>query len=1019
MGNSITRYGFGLIVCGTLALGAVAGRAAQEKAAPAEKISPQAAEFFETKVRPVLFENCFSCHNDKQQMGNLRLDSLAAMLKGNSAGAVITPGDPEKSLLIHVVRYDDKVKMPPKGKLKAEEIAALTEWVKMGAPWPGAKVNAEALKAAQSGKITEDLRNFWSFRPVKKPAVPTFQTINALATKAVKPKSKGQKVTTAPLLRWAKSPIDRFILTKLLEKGLTPAPSADKLSLLRRITFDLTGLPPTPQEVDAFLTDKSPTAYEKVVDRLLASPRYGERWGRHWLDVARYADTKGYSFTSDPNYYNAYTYRDYVIRAFNEDLPYDRFLIEQLAADRLDLGDDKRPLAALGFLTLGRRFLGDPVLIADDRIDTTMRGLQGLTVACARCHDHKFDPIPQKDYYSLYGVFASSQEPDPPLPISEKSIRDPYQAHIQKQVEAQKELTRLLFAQINRLRGMVMKDPNALPAEPKDILQKTRPQTLPSDAELAKLEVHYEMGMPEKLKALRETIAQLEKTKPPTPEFANALLDTPNPVNPVVFKRGNPGNPGEAVPRQFLAILSETKRKPFQNGSGRLELAQSIASPDNPLTARVMVNRVWQYHFGYGLVRTPGDFGTRGEPPTHPELMDWLAATFMEQNWSVKKLHRQIVLSNAYQMRVQDNPRAFALDPENRLLWRQNRQRLDLESLRDALLSVSGQLDLTMGGKAVDIINAPYTKRRTVYGYIERQNLPGLFRTFDFASPDISTPQRFATTVPQQALYMMNSPFVVDQARALAKREEIANAKNDAERIRALYRLMYGRIPTPDELTLGLSFVARPFEERTVVWQYGYGAFDEKTKQVVRFTPLPHFSGSGWQGGPNMPDPNLNWLLLTADGGHPGANAQQAVIRRWIAPADGVVSITGMLRHPEQRGDGVQARIVSSREGELGSWTAFRKRVETKVAQTAVRKGDTIDFVVDCRAEQSFDGFSWSPVIRSVAASGVKTVGAGANKEAVWSAAAGFGGADSGKGLSAWDRYVQTLLMTNEFCFVD
>ncbi|HZP83295.1 MAG TPA: PSD1 and planctomycete cytochrome C domain-containing protein [Chthonomonadaceae bacterium] len=783
----IGQVTFGLLFCGTFAaLCAVAGLAADEKAAKPDAITPQQVEFFEAKVRPVLFHNCFGCHGAKQQMGGLRLDSLTALLKGGNRGPALVPGDVQKSLLVQAVHYDTALKMPPTGKLKAEEIAALTEWIKMGAPWPGAKVSEEAKKAAQNGDyvITEEQRRFWSFRPIRKPPLP--------------------KVKNAA---WVKSPIDRFILAKLEPKKLTPAKPADRRTLIRRVTFDLIGLPPTPEEVDAFLADKSPNAFAKVVDRLLASPRYGERWGRHWLDVARYADTKGYVFTEDAVYHNAYTYRDYVIRAFNQDLPYNQFILQQLAADRLPLGEDRRSLAALGFLTVGRRFLNDPVLINDDRIDVTTRGLMGLTVACARCHNHKFDPIPTKDYYSLYGVFASSIEPNPPPAISPKAISEPYEAYNAKKRDAEGRFRETVQAQVRRLRGIVEKNPEGLPKEIKDTLQAFREGTDPDEKQLKKLEPQFEAEAQAQLKTLRETLEALKKNVPPTPEFAMALQDAPTPVEPHVFIRGNAQNQGDAVPRRFLAILSGPERKPFTQGSGRLELAQAIASRDNPLTARVLVNRVWLYHFGEGLVRTPSDFGTRGEPPTHSELLDWLAATFMEQGWSIKKLHRLILLSSAYQQSSDSTPRARLLDSENRLLSHQNRQRLDLEALRDSLLAVSGQLDLKMGGPSVELTTAPYATRRTVYGFIDRQNLQGLYRTFDFASPDTTSAQRHHTTVPQQALFMMNSPFVVEQAQHLARRPDIQALPDEAARIRAVYRLLFGRVPTKEETALGLAFL--------------------------------------------------------------------------------------------------------------------------------------------------------------------------------------------------------------------
>ncbi len=759
------------------ALLVAAGLPAQEAPTGKPKApTAQEMEFFETNIRPVLFEKCFSCHGPKAQQGGLRLDTRAALLTGGGGGPAVVPGDPDRSLIVKAVHYDSALKMPPSGKLKPNEIAALTEWVRMGAPWPEAK--------SQPQPAAKPAGAHWSFRPVKKVAPP--------------------KVKNA---KWVKSPIDNFILAKLEAKSLSPAPQADRRTLIRRATFQLTGLPPTAEEIAAFANDKSSNAFEKVVDRLLAAPAYGERWGRHWLDVARYADTKGYVFTEDAVYHNAYTYRDWVIRAMNEDLPYDQFLIQQLAADKLPLGEDRRPLAALGFLTVGRRFLNDPVFINDDRIDVTTRGLMGLTVACARCHNHKFDPISAKDYYALYGVFASSHEPNPPPPISPKAVSEPFEQHNAMVRDLQSQRDNLMRQQVRKLRAKVTATPADVPQDVKAVLQSIRPEVLPDPRQLAKLSPQFDADAQKMLPELQTKLDDLNKKTPATPEFAMALVDNDKPFDPYVFIRGNQGNHGESVPRRFLTVLAGPEPAPFKSGSGRLELAQAIASKENPLTARVMANRVWMYHFGTGLVRTPGDFGIRGEPPTHPELLDWLADSFVTNGWSMKKLHKTIMLSSAYQESSAGTAKAFAADPENRLLTHQNRQRLDLEALRDATLFIAGQLDKTIGGKAVEITTAPYSTRRTVYGYIDRQNLQGLYRTFDFASPDASSAQRFRTTVPQQALFMMNSPFLVEQAKALAKRADIAAQQVDAARIRAAYSVIFGRAPAPDEVSFGLKFL--------------------------------------------------------------------------------------------------------------------------------------------------------------------------------------------------------------------
>ncbi len=596
-------------------------------------------------------------------------------------------------------------------------------------------------------------KSHWAFRPVHAPAIP-----------AVRNES------------WPATAIDRFVLTALEAKGLTPGSDADQRTLLRRVSLDLTGLPPSFEEVQAFEQDRSPRAFERVVERLLASPQYGERWGRHWLDVARYADSKGYVFQEERRFPFSFTYRDYVVRSFNRDLPYNRFIIEQLAADKLLLGDDKQPLAAMGFLTLGRRFLNNVHDIIDDRIDVTTRGLMGLTVGCARCHDHKYDPIPTRDYYSLYGVFASSIEPRELPLLGERAAGPEGEAFL-------KELDRLKAE-----KSQYEKD------HEKELKARNR-------------------KFREGLRAIQAKIDKLLATHPGSPPRAMVLNDAGVPRTPHVLLRGNPNTPGPAVPRQFLEVIAGPDRKPFSDGSGRLELAKAIASPDNPLTARVIVNRVWAWHFGKGLVTTTSDFGMRSDPPSHPELLDWLAARFMADGWSIKKLHRLIVLSHTYRQSSVDRPEVTGVDPENRLVGRMNRLRMDFESQRDSMLFVAGRLDPAPGGRGVNLFSPPFSTRRTIYGFVDRQNLPGTLRTFDFANPDQHCPRRHETSVPQQALYLLNSPFVQQQARALAQR---TNEIDPSRRIEHLYRLAYGRMPTPDEVRLGLKFIGSDTTES--VW---------------------------------------------------------------------------------------------------------------------------------------------------------------------------------------------------------
>jgi hypothetical protein len=600
-----------------------------------------------------------------------------------------------------------------------------------------------ALIIASVSAHAADPRNHWAFQPVREPAQPTVK--NAA---------------------WPRTPVDRFIQAKLESLNHKPATVADRAVLLRRLCMDLTGLPPTADEIAAFVADPSPDAYERQVEMLLASPRYGVRWGRHWLDVARYADSKGYVFQEERRFPFSFTYRDYVVQALNADLPYDRFIQEQIAADHLVKGGDPQPLAALGFLTVGRRFLNNVHDIIDDRIDVVSRGLLGLTVSCARCHDHKYDPVPTRDYYSLYGVFASSVEPKD-LPLLGTSQQTAATAAFDK------ELTRL--------------------KDKKSQFEKENDKELKANNRKVR----------EQLRSLQKDIDRHLQSHPGSPPRAMALTDLPQPVEPHVFTRGNPGLRGERVPRQFLEVVAGPQRKPFQSGSGRLELAQAITAPNNPLTARVFVNRVWMHHFGAGLVRTPSDFGVRSETPSHPELLDWLAARFVADGWSIKKLHRMILLSATY-CQSSNSDSSPPGDPENRLLGRMNRRRLDFEALRDGILFASGRLDESVGGPAVELFKEPFSRRRTLYGFVDRQNLPGTLRAFDFASPDTHCPQRHETTVPQQALFLLNSRFIEQQAVHAVER---AIGETDTARIDSLYRSILGRGPDAEETSIAHAFV--------------------------------------------------------------------------------------------------------------------------------------------------------------------------------------------------------------------
>jgi hypothetical protein len=709
-------------------------------------------EFFENRIRPILVNNCYKCHSSQTEKlkGNLSVEFRESLLKGGENGPALVPGDPDKSLLIKAVRYTDAdLQMPPHDKkLPDDQIASLEAWVKMGAPDP--RTGGAAMAGQNWGK---NRRQHWAFQPLKKVAVPEPAQTN-----------------------WIANPIDAFILAKLQENNMKPSPAADKRTLIRRATYDLTGLPPTPEEVQAFVDDTSAEAFSKVVDRLLASLQYGERWGRIWLDTARYADTKGdiNGQLDVPIFPYAWTYRDYVIKSFNDDKTFNRFVLEQLAADKLPAGKDSSQLAALGFLSLGPRFNGNRNDIINDRIDVVCKGFLGLTVTCARCHDHKFDPIPTQDYYSLRGIFDSCVEPaeEPTLAAIKQTTE--YVEFAKKLNGMSQELV-VDNEQMKAMKG---------PSEKKKELRK----------DTAKL---------------RRQIAQLELTDPGSPPCATVLYDTTKPHDSPVFIRGEAENKGEMAPRRFLEILSGPYRAPYRYGSGRLELAQSIINPANPLTARVLVNRVWLHHFGQGIVITPDDFGNQSDPPSHPELLDYLAARFMQEGWSIKKLHRLILLSSTYQQSSANNPRYAQVDPGNRLLWRANIQRLEFEEIRDSILAIGGQLDLTIGGRPVPLAAGPggFSHRRTLYGTVDRRNLPEIYSQFDFANPDITTGKRYNTTVPQQALFMMNNPLVVELGRRLVNQPGFRDVVGEEGKIKFLYERIYQREPTEVEIKLGLDFV--------------------------------------------------------------------------------------------------------------------------------------------------------------------------------------------------------------------
>lgn len=723
--------------------------ALNKAAASSETATPENLEFFEAKVRPLFAKRCYQCHKSDsgEENGGLHLDHIASILKGGDTGPAIVPGDSENSLLIQAVEYRS-VEMPPEAKLPLEEIAIFKKWIELGAPWPDETI----LKKTVAGKIDwASARQHWSFQPVVRP---DFPEINDRS--------------------WLREPLDYFVLAPLEANQWKPVEPAERATILRRVYFNLIGLPPSPAETEAFVYEAAPDAWERQIDRLLTQPQYGQRWARHWLDVARYSDGMG-GFLDNRRMNDAWRYRDWTIHALNRDLPYDDFVRQQIAGD---LVEDEEAYLGTGFLALGPTYNsdgGDPDSIAqaksetlDDRVDTFSRGFLALTVSCARCHDHKFDPIPTLDYYSLAGVFNNSPLYDRPLVSQE--IVDTYNA-------AQKS--------INELNDKINKRNSEVTANGRK----------PTEEEQSEID------------QWRADLAELRKNAPPMYPVAHTLRDTGS-ANMNVALRGNLRKPGEVAPRRMLQVLTEESPPLFSQGSGRRELADAVASNENPLTARVMVNRVWLIHFGRAIVRTPSNFGTLGELPTHPELLDWLAAEFVHKGWSLKRFHRQILSSATYQMSSQLNQEYFNRDGDNRLIWRMNPRRLDVEAWRDALLYVTGEFDGSFDGKPFENLLA--NRRRTLYSVISRArdrfDSDKFLQLFDFPTPRATSAKRITSVIPQQFLFMLNSEFLVQRSRAFALRvTEMSSV--DAERINLAYASLYGRSPTEEEQALGLEFL--------------------------------------------------------------------------------------------------------------------------------------------------------------------------------------------------------------------
>ncbi len=1080
--------------------------------------------FFESKIRPILVEHCYECHSTgKKQKGNLLLDTKAGALKGGDTSPAVVPGDPAKSLLIQAVKWTtEELRMPPKSKLSDAQIADLEAWIKMGAPDP--RTGDKVLTKIE--QHLENAKTHWSFQPIVDPKPAT---------------------------------LDALI-------GAAPSHPADKRALIRRAYLDLIGLPPTFAEVNAFIADTSPQAFETLVDQLLADPRYGERWGRHWLDVARYADTMGAIFNGDDTYPFAWTYRDYVIKAFNADKPYDRMILEQIAADQLETAKDTNTLAGMGFLGLGTRKdrqLDDDAL--DDAIDVIGRGLMGLSIGCARCHDHKLEPITTKDYYGLYAVLKSSKEPEV-LPALPQADTPQTREYAEKNRLARADYIRIHAFEADRsmnairarlgdyllaasdakfktadedknaaaeilnprrlnsaVHGRVVKSwdkwvkghpqlfgpwlelsalsdsdfaaraapmceafsknadkkllvaaarafAKAAPKNLRDVadiynsLYANEIDTLwaekwrgtlttacvPTDEELNMPLKELELRAIERLNTIQRGNAlpeaedqalqailiedgspfyftgkdflssQLYATRdvadglrrnavkavndlvnhPGAPARAMEFVDAAKPYEGKVFIRGNPNTKGPDAPRQFLTVLQHLSPTPFpKDHSGRLELAKAIANKDNPLTARVIVNRVWNWHFGSPLVGTPSDFGFRGDKPANQALLDHLAAWFMQNGWSFKKLHKYIMLTAAYQRAD------FPMYP------------LELEPFRDSVLAVSGRQKTELFGKPEKIAEST---RRTVYGYIDRKGLSSLYRSFDFPSPSFSAAQRSRTALAPRALILLNSPLLTESAKSLAA-SLTKDVPDESGRIVELYHRVLQREPTEKERQRAHDYLAA-YPPNDLVhpesrdWQYGYGSFDDGAKKVKDFAAITSFDGKAFKTTAKAASGKSSGVMLDAMGGDSGPSAALSTIRRWVAPLDGEIHITAELTHSDAKTEGVVARIVSSRTGELGEWKAKAQSVCTELLKVPVQKGDILDFIVSSQSDKDAGSYRWSP---SIIVPGAPMPGM-PGMASRWDARVDF--SDPGKPakpLSAWEELCQALLLSPEFSVLE
>jgi len=1102
-----------LVVCASLPL-ASSQAAEAPKTFPADQI-----EFFEKHVRPVLATNCYDCHGGHRHENGLRLDTHAGILRGSDYGLVATPGNAAASKLLKAIKHEEGAQaMPKKGnKLSDADIANIEKWIVMGMPWP-----AEKEPADHSEKPAWE--SHWSFQKIEHPEKPAIPD--------------------------AGTPLDTFVAAKQAEAGLSFAPAADRATLGRRLHLTLTGLLPTYADLQKFISDPSPEAPATLIDELLSSPQYGVRWARHWLDVARYADTEGYRAGGvDIRYPHAYTYRDWVINALNEDLPYDEIIIQQLAADHLvEAGKGDPSLAALGFLTVNDSFQGDTILQTDDRIDVVSRGILGLTVSCARCHDHKYDPIPTKDYYALFSIFSSSEIPAQ-LPIigypDDTAAVEAYNTGV-AEVEKEKlqmheqvydelrnaERLRVYLSFVRKAGAMADEQFRgaAGKAELRDrialsfvdlfkvhtagdiphpvLLAWKKFAELPDDqfaakaavisAELAKADspvnpvvrnelakrpapksfddvarlysdifvtcmsgdepdnpdwqavrallmdskspmsvnvgdIHRFFTQKDRLEMvkLENKINKLDLESPGAPRRAMAMKDREQPRDERIMIRGNVGRRGDPAPRGYLTMFGgET----FTKGSGRLELARAMMNRDNPLTARVIVNRVWAQHFGNALVSQTSDFGVETSEPVQRALLDHLAATFMDEGWSLKNLHRHILNSRTWQQSSTTTPDKDLKDPENELLTHQNRRRLDYESMRDTMLQTSESLvPASMGGRPTLFTDKAADTRRSVYLFVDRFQQESVPAVFDFANPATHSPVRSDTTVPQQALFLINSPFARDQSDRIAQKVPVPKGKIDSESLKTVYRRVLLRDPSEKEIEVAAHFIddAAGLQTGTpYTWQYGFADVSPASPgtplQVGDFTPFKHFhqskeKGTRWSVSETFPDPArgyLHWQLSgTRMSGHTGGG-KTANVLRWVAPLDATLRVIAPFQHATKAGDGIQTRVIHSRTGLLQEKLILPEKAhEFRFENLAVKAGDILTFAAGPGGNENSDSYSWTPRIEIQDSPGAPYV--------LWSdsardfLSAGKWPLNLPRPQSPLSQLAHVLMISNEFQFVD